>query len=116
MRRLDVKVYAPQCLPFAKLYFTGNDYFNRSMRLLAKKMRMQLNDKGLFSLRDEARWKYHKEGKTWVREPPSLDAVISHECKCEEDIFKALKIEYCKPRDRLVYGTAAQLKEGGVGE
>lgn len=31
-RRLDIKIYAPQHYGFALIYFTGGDYFNRSMR------------------------------------------------------------------------------------
>jgi DNA polymerase/3'-5' exonuclease PolX len=37
-------VYAPEALPFALLYFTGSDYFNRSMRWWAKKKGISLND------------------------------------------------------------------------
>jgi DNA polymerase IV len=32
----------------ALIYFTGNDIFNRSLRLLASKKGMRLNQKGLF--------------------------------------------------------------------
>jgi DNA polymerase IV len=32
----------------AMIYFTGNDIFNRSMRLLARKKGMCLNQRGLF--------------------------------------------------------------------
>ena len=33
----NIKVYTKEEFPFAVLYFTGNAYFNRSMRLFAKK-------------------------------------------------------------------------------
>lgn len=35
-RRIDIKVYPKDQYAFALLYFTGSDYFNRSMRLLAE--------------------------------------------------------------------------------
>ena len=36
-RRIDIKVYPKEQYGFALLYFTGSDYFNRSMRLFAEK-------------------------------------------------------------------------------
>jgi len=36
-RRIDIKVYEKDAFPFALLYFTGSAYFNRSLRLYAKK-------------------------------------------------------------------------------
>lgn len=33
-RRVDLKFYAAPHFPFALLYFTGSDHFNRSMRLV----------------------------------------------------------------------------------
>jgi DNA polymerase lambda len=36
-RRIDIKAYPAHQHPFALLYFTGSDHFNRSMRLYAKK-------------------------------------------------------------------------------
>ena len=35
-RRIDIKVYPKDQYGFAILYFTGSDYFNRSMRLFAE--------------------------------------------------------------------------------
>ena len=34
-RRIDMKTYPKEQFGFAILYFTGSDYFNRSMRLFA---------------------------------------------------------------------------------
>lgn len=36
-RRIDLKGYPRSQYPFAVLYFTGSDHFNRSMRLFARK-------------------------------------------------------------------------------
>eukprot|EP01035_Chromulina_nebulosa_P020141 gene20141-26150_t len=44
-RRIDIKYYPKKLFPFALLYFTGSDHFNRSMRLYASKQGYSLNDK-----------------------------------------------------------------------
>ena len=46
-RRIDIKVYPKEQYGFALLYFTGSDYFNRSMRLFADKKGFTLSDNGL---------------------------------------------------------------------
>lgn len=47
-RRLDL-LFVPWCeLGAALIYFTGNDIFNRSMRLLASRKGMRLNQHGLY--------------------------------------------------------------------
>ena len=46
-RRIDMKVYPKEQFGFALLYFTGSDYFNRSMRLFADKKGFTLSDHGL---------------------------------------------------------------------
>jgi len=54
-RRVDIKFYAYRERVFASLYFTGNGFFNRSMRLWARSQGYQLNDKGLFRRKDQKR-------------------------------------------------------------
>jgi DNA polymerase lambda len=44
--RIDIKYYPIEQYPYALLYFTGSDMFNRSMRLYASKLGIQLNDHG----------------------------------------------------------------------
>jgi DNA polymerase lambda len=85
-RRIDIKVYDPAHFPFAILYFTGSDHFNRSMRLLANKKGLSLSDKSLRSVVRCNRKKVH-EGK----EIP---------CNTERDIFTALNLEYREPHER----------------
>ncbi len=46
-RRIDIKVYAASSAPFALMYFTGSQFFNRSLRHLAKKMGYSLDDIGI---------------------------------------------------------------------
>ncbi|GAX27621.1 DNA polymerase lambda [Fistulifera solaris] len=48
-RRLDIKFYPYRERVFASIYFTGNGYFNRAMRLWSQqKLGWTLNDHGLF--------------------------------------------------------------------
>lgn len=47
-RRIDLLLVPWDELGAAMIYFTGNDIFNRSMRLLARKKGMRLNQRGLY--------------------------------------------------------------------
>ena len=82
MRRIDIKFYPYRDKAFAMLYFTGNGYFNRAMRLYAKQAKqMKLNDCGLYVM--------------------SLGREVKRiECKTEKDIFNALGLIYFDPRKR----------------
>ena len=44
--RIDMKYYPIGEYPYALLYFTGSGMFNRSMRLYASKIGIQLSDHG----------------------------------------------------------------------
>ncbi|KAB8255107.1 hypothetical protein BDV32DRAFT_142310 [Aspergillus pseudonomiae] len=48
-RRIDLLFVPGSEIGAALLYFTGNDIFNRSMRLLASKKGMRLNQRGLYT-------------------------------------------------------------------
>lgn len=48
-RRMDILCVPPNELGAAMIYYTGNDNFNRKLRLLASWKGMRLNDKGLFT-------------------------------------------------------------------
>ena len=85
-RRLDLKVYPAAQYPFAVLYFTGSDYFNRSMRLYAQKKGLSLSDKALQPVVRVRGDKVH-EGS----EVP---------CHTERDIFDALGLPYKLPTQR----------------
>jgi DNA polymerase IV len=58
-RRIDLLFVPGAEIGAALIYFTGNDIFNRSMRLLASKKGMRLNQRGLYAdvLRGEQRAK-----------------------------------------------------------
>ena len=77
-RRIDIKVYEKSFFPFALLYFTGSAYFNRSLRLFAKKKGYHLSDKEL----------------------SNRFTGVKISCNSEEDIFKALDLKYQTPEER----------------
>lgn len=85
-RRIDIKVYPKDQYAFALLYFTGSDYFNRSMRLLAESKGFKLSDHGLAPIGKVAGKKVSKG--------------LQVNCETEEDIFKALGMPYKKPKER----------------
>jgi DNA polymerase/3'-5' exonuclease PolX len=82
-RRIDIKLYPREMLPFALLYFTGSDYFNRSMRHYAKRKGYLLSDNGL-SVRP---------GASRVRMPPAI-------FESEQQIFEFLGLEWREPAQR----------------
>ncbi|KAJ4457926.1 putative DNA polymerase lambda [Paratrimastix pyriformis] len=80
-RRIDMKVYPLSEFPFAVLYFTGSGYFNRSMRLLAKKKGFSLSDRHIV---------------------PRVGGMKGSPIPCatERDIFEVLGMEYRTPEER----------------
>eukprot|EP00347_Sterkiella_histriomuscorum_P022919 403336657 len=85
-RRIDIKAYPLSQYGFAQLYFTGSGNFNRSMRLFAQKKGYSLSDYGLMPV---IRVKGEK-----VAEFESVP------CETEEDVFKALNLDYKPPYER----------------
>jgi DNA polymerase/3'-5' exonuclease PolX len=80
-RRIDIKFYPYQQKAFAMMYFTGNGYFNRSIRLYAKRHKScRLNDHGLF--------------------PDHLGGGKSLKAKDEQEVFDKLGLVYKEPKDR----------------
>ncbi|KAH8148680.1 uncharacterized protein LAJ45_07391 [Morchella importuna] len=88
-RRIDLLVVPWDERGAALLYFTGNDIFNRSMRLLASKKGYGLNQRGLFKdiLRGPQRQKLNDGTKV------AGDS--------EEEIFEILGVPYRKPEERI---------------
>jgi DNA polymerase/3'-5' exonuclease PolX len=94
-RRIDIKYYPRVQLPFALLYFTGSDHFNRSMRFYAKKCcGLSLSDTRLV---EDTKYR-DKKNKKVGREVP---------CESEEEIFAALGLVYRDPTQRNCYGVQA---------
>lgn len=88
-RRIDLLYVPGNQIGAALLYFTGNDIFNRSMRLLARKKGLCLNQRGLFAnvIRDS------KQLKT---NPGRL-----LEGKDEKRIFALLGVPWRPPEHRI---------------
>jgi DNA polymerase IV len=88
-RRLDLLLVPEGEIGAALLYFTGNDIFNRSMRLLARKKKMRLNQRGLY--KDIVR------GRRGER----LNEGVLIEGHCERGIFEALGVPWREPAERV---------------
>ena len=88
-RRIDF-LYVPwDELGAALIYFTGNDIFNRSLRLLANRKQMRLNQHGLY--RDVMRGR--------LREKLTEGTLI--EGHDEKRIFEILEVPYRPPEHRI---------------
>lgn len=87
-RRVDFLLVPETEIGAALIYFTGNDIFNRSMRLLASKKGMRLNQRGLY--RDTM----HGAG----REKPSDGDLL--EGRDERRIFDLLGVRWREPHER----------------
>ncbi|EME87290.1 uncharacterized protein MYCFIDRAFT_1485, partial [Pseudocercospora fijiensis CIRAD86] len=88
-RRLDLLLVPSDELGAALLYWTGNDIFNRSLRLLASTKGLRLNQRGLYKdvLRGKARVKL-------------TDGTLV-EGKDEKKIFAALGVPWRPPEHRM---------------
>ncbi|CRK19742.1 hypothetical protein BN1708_000407, partial [Verticillium longisporum] len=87
-RRIDFLVVPAAELGAALLYFTGNDIFNRSMRLLAARKGMRLNQRGLY--RDVLRG----PGRAKVTDGALLEG------RDERRIFALLNVTWREPHER----------------
>eukprot|EP00803_Ostreobium_quekettii_P011413 evm.model.scf_1466.5 EVM.evm.TU.scf_1466.5 scf_1466:21114-29538(-) len=109
-RRLDIKVYPRDMLPFAVNYFTGSSNFCRALRYwcntptpetteLARAAcpnanAFRLSDHGLVPVRREE----HTRGPVDDRLIPVGPPVL---CACETDIFRAVGLHYVPPTMRV---------------
>jgi DNA polymerase IV len=88
-RRLDLLLVPEEEMGAALIYFTGNDIFNRSIRLLASKKGMRLNQKGLY--------KDIVKGRN--REKLNEGTLV--EGRSEKKIFEILGVPWRPPTERL---------------
>lgn len=88
-RRIDFLLVPYDEIGAALIYFTGNDIFNRSIRLLASKKGMRLNQHGLW--RDVIREQNH--------ERVTQGALV--ESKSEKRIFEVLGVPWRPPEHRI---------------
>ncbi|KAI1616624.1 DNA polymerase IV [Exophiala viscosa] len=91
-RRIDFLFVPWAELGAALIYFTGNDLFNRSLRLLASRKRMRLNQHGLY--KDVMRGR----GRERITDGTLLEG---HD---ERRIFEILGVPYRPPGDRQIGG------------
>ncbi len=87
-RRIDFLLVPESQYGAALIYFTGNDIFNRSMRLLASKKGMRLNQRGLYKevMRGKNRAKVTEGGLLEGRD--------------EKRIFELLGVKWREPSER----------------
>jgi DNA polymerase (family 10) len=95
----DLRVVKDGEFPFALAYFTGSKEHNIEMRSLAKKFGWSMNEYGFSELGAE-----EKRGK----------AKRIVKCKDEEDIFKALELNYIPPEIREHMGEIEAAQEGRI--
>eukprot|EP00736_Rhodelphis_marinus_P007156 Rmarinus@m.27244 len=90
-RRIDLSVVEHDQLPFALLHYTGSGPFNQAIRLYADKHGFHLNDKHLL------------RGVTRVGHYPNVQVSGGTPVagiQREEDVFRALGLQYQPPADR----------------
>lgn len=84
-RRIDIKVYCSDMFPYALLYFTGPDHFNRQMRFYAEQhFDIRLSDSGITPRSEHMN--------------PLIFPVPA--VKKERDIFDLLRLTYKQPWER----------------
>ncbi|KAE9391173.1 Nucleotidyltransferase [Gymnopus androsaceus JB14] len=92
-RRIDFLTVPWSSKGGALLYYTGDDYFNRSMRLLANKKGFSLNQRGLY------------EGV--IRDPSDRKKKLSAgnliASDTEEQIFEMLGVPWREPQERVTH-------------
>ncbi|KAG5184292.1 hypothetical protein JKP88DRAFT_354458 [Tribonema minus] len=124
-RRIDIKVYPRSLSAFAMLYFTGSDYFNRSMRFHAIKMGRCLSDKGLYPVtrgsKGEILWRGNLCKGLYPVTSGSKGEILwrgkSIACMEEKDVFDALGLEYRAPHERSIdESTASAMLEAAEDE
>ncbi|MCJ1388601.1 hypothetical protein MMC18_001448 [Xylographa bjoerkii] len=88
-RRVDLLLVPWEEMGAALIYFTGNDIFNRSMRLLASRKGMRLNQRGLF--------------KDVLRGPGRVKVTDGElvEGRSEKKIFQLLGVPWRPPEHRI---------------
>ncbi|KAJ9647756.1 hypothetical protein H2199_001530 [Coniosporium tulheliwenetii] len=88
-RRIDFLLVPPDELGAALIYFTGNDIFNRSIRLLASRKGMRLNQRGLWRDVGRGPGRSKTAGGTLV------------EGRSERRIFEVLGVPWRMPEQRI---------------
>ncbi|UNI14960.1 DNA-directed DNA polymerase [Purpureocillium takamizusanense] len=98
-RRIDFLLVPESEMGGALLYFTGDDVFNRSMRLLASNKGMRLNQRGLFRDPHGAGGWTAGGGTGRTKKPPVGDGQLV-EGRDERRIFEILGVRWREPHER----------------
>ncbi|ROV90824.1 hypothetical protein VSDG_07981 [Cytospora chrysosperma] len=88
-RRIDLLLVPETEYGAALIYFTGNDIFNRSIRLLASKKKMKLNQRGLYKAVMSG------PGRSKSSEGELLEG------RSEKKIFEILGVQWREPHERM---------------
>lgn len=139
-RRLDIKLYPRALLPFALLYFTGSDFFNRRCaRALVTapcprragrahlrappSTRLPARPRAPCSMRHYAKLKGFTLSDNGLEHRTGAKRSVSPPCLCEADVFARLGLEWREPNDRELQvtpiaagGAAGAAEPGGVDE
>ncbi|GAA5851288.1 hypothetical protein JCM3766R1_006052 [Sporobolomyces carnicolor] len=89
MRRIDILGVPWDDMPAALIYFTGNDHFNRSLRLKARHMGYSLNQKCL------SKSVIRGKGGEKLTEGTRIHV------KSEREIFEILRVPWKRPEERI---------------
>jgi len=106
-RRLDVKVYPRDVLPFALLYFTGSDHYNRSLRNFVNKCGWTLSDHGLCSVSRVVATASERDNTSGKRKSTTGGGEViaqtkSVRCVNEADVLRAIGAPWRAPCEREV--------------
>ena len=94
-RRIDIKFYPYAEKVYSMIYFTGNGYFNRSIRLFAQRKKgWKLNDQGLFF--------------------NALGTGRRFKAKTEKDVFDKLGLIYKEPTERDGFDAVVETESNEV--
>ncbi len=85
-RRIDLNVNLRKYRAFAIMHYTGSQYFNKTLRLVARRLGYTLNDVGMSRV-----VRVHHQKVLYT------DNI---ECNTEEEIFKKLGLDYKTPKER----------------
>jgi DNA polymerase/3'-5' exonuclease PolX len=92
--RIDIKAWHYSQRGPAMLAYTGNQLFNRGIRLYADASGLHLNDKTLCSSSSQAGVSAARPEDIWTCHP--------RECNTEAAVFQHLGLEFREPHERLI--------------
>lgn len=97
-RRIDILLVPATELGAALIYFTGNDIFNRSLRLLASRKGMRLNQRGLYRETADGTARTRSGGGGGGRKRALGRELV--EARDERRIFEVLGVRWREPHER----------------